>query len=189
MKTQMKNILLVIGMLILLVSACVPHGSESTSEPIVEVTEAPASVPTEVVTEEPALPDVSSHIGMIYPPLPFGFLEGFDLFIQDSDGYGLSLVSDGGRRMLWLSKLVESDASGNVLWEVKDVFDFSQFEGGLTLLPDEYFLNGTPDNEIFVAGKNEAIVLAWRANTTVERFETIPTTGITCESDKAVRLN
>ena len=187
MKTQFRN--LIFGIVIILVSACGPLGSKSTLEPIVEVVDAPASIPTEVVTEEPALPAVSSYIGMFYPPLPFGFLDGFHLVIQDSDGYGLSLVSDGGRRMLWLSKFSQGDGSVNPTSEVKDVLDFSQFESGLTLLPDGCFLNGTPDHEIFVVGKNGAIVLAWRANTVSEKIEAIPIDGITCDSDKAVRLN
>ena len=193
MKTKMKNILLVIGVLILLVSACGPLGRKSTPvdapEPIVEASETPASVPTEAVAEEPALPGVSSYIGMVYPPLPFGFLEGFHLLVQDSDGYELTLVSDGGRRMLWLGKESHTDAGGNWIWEVRDVLDFSQFEPGLTLLPDGCVLNGTPDHEVFVVGKNGEIVLAWRANTASEKFEAVPIDGVSCDSDKAVRLN
>ena len=188
MKTQMKNILLVIGMLILLVSACGPIRSESAPEAVDAAAETPVSVPTEAVVEEPALPAVSSYIGMEYPPLPFGFLQGFSLLIQDKDDYGMSLIADGGRRMLWLEKVSRYEADGSVIWEVKDVLDFSGFEPGLTLLPDGCFLNGTPDHEVFVVAKNGAIVLAWRANTTLEQFESIPVTGIACNSDKSVKI-
>ena len=193
MKTQTKNILLVVGILVLLISACGPLGSESTPvvapEPIVEVINEPTAVPTETVVEEPVLPAVSNYVGMIYPPLPFGFLEGFHLLIQDSPEYELTLIADGGRRMLWLSKISQTDANGNLIWEVKDVLDFSGLEPGLTLLPDGCFLNGEPDSEIFAAGRNGVIVLAWRADTILGVFEVLSTTGIQCNSDKAVGIS
>jgi hypothetical protein len=61
-------------------------------------------------------------------------------------------------------------------------------EAGLTLIPDACYLNGTPDSEILVAGRNGVIILAWRANTTLDKFEVIPTDGIECHSDKGIRL-
>jgi hypothetical protein len=61
-------------------------------------------------------------------------------------------------------------------------------EAGLVLLPDGCFLNGTLDSEILVAGQDGTVRLAWRANTTLDRFEVIPTKGIECHSDKAMDL-
>lgn len=190
MKTQMKNVLLVIGMLIVLVSACGPLGSESTpvvaSEPIVEVTEEPAVIPTESVAEEPALPPINSYIGMVYPPFPEGLTKGFSMIIQGSDDNGLSFVLGEAGRMLWLEKVNRYDENGSPFWEVADVLDLSNIENGAVLIPDGCSLNGRIDNEIFVVAKNETVLLAWRANTALDKFEVLAVNGITCNSDKGM---
>ena len=98
------------------------------------------------------------------------------------------MVLEGGNKMLWLSKITHYDTNGSSFWEVKDVLALSGLEAGLTLLPDGCLLNGTPDSEIIVAGRNGAIVLAWRANTSLDRFEVIATDGVQCNSDKAVNI-
>jgi hypothetical protein len=110
------------------------------------------------------------------------------MIIQDSNVHGLSLVSDGANKMLWLSKLTHTDSSGVAYWEVKDVLGLSNLEAGLTLVPDGCLLNGMPESEIFAAGRNGVIVLAWRANTSLDKFEVIATDGIQCNSDKAMPL-
>ena len=95
-----------------------------------------------------------------------------------------NLYSCHANNMLWLEKVIQYNADGSVIWEVKDVLGLSDLEAGLTLIPDGCFLNGVPDSEIFIVGRNGVIVLAWRANTTSGRFESIPVSGITCDSDK-----
>jgi hypothetical protein len=111
------------------------------------------------------------------------------MIVQGSDDNGYSFFSDGGIRMLWLTRLSHYDESGNPTWEVMDILDLSQVEVGAALLPDGCFLNGKPEPEIIVAGRNGVVVIAWRANATLDKFESIPTAGITCDSDKAVTLN
>jgi len=190
MNAQLKIVLLIMG---LLISACGSLGSESTPvvepEPIVEVTEDPAVVPTEAVADEPVLPAASHYIGMVYPPFPDGLTKGFSMIIQGSDDNGLSFVSGATGRMLWLEKVSRYDENGSPFWEVTDVLDLSNVENGAALLPDGCFLNGAPDPEIFVIGRNGVIVLAWRANTAVDKFETIPVDGIRCDSDKPMRFD
>lgn len=191
MNKQMKNLTLV-GMMILLTSACGGLGTTpapaDTPEPVVAVTESPAGTAEVVSTEGSTSQEFSQYIGLNYPPLPSGLSEGFGMIIQDSNDYALSLVIKGVNKMLWLSKMTHRDASGVAYWQVMDVLNLSNLEAGLTLIPDGCFLNGVPDSEIFIVGRNGVIVLAWRANTRVNKFEVIPTSGIKCDSDKAVSL-
>ena len=193
MNKQTKNFILVL-ITALILYACGQAETVSTPEPIVienpnSTTEPVEDVPTSVPSGEDEPGQFSQYIGLVYPPVPGDLTQGFNMIIQDTDSYGLSLVSDGGYKMLWLSKVVQYDAGGSPLWEVKDVLPLSSLEPGLTLLPDGCFLNGAPDSEVIVAGRNGAIVLAWRADTTLDVFEVIPTTGIECNSDKAVNLD
>ena len=187
MKKRTKNTVLA-GMLILLFSACGPLEtapvSAETSEPIVAVTESPADVPSALPVEGLAPEKLSNYLGLNYPPLPVSLTEDFALLIQGSEDHSLSLISDGQNTMLWLGKMTHRDASGNAFWEVKDILDLSDLESGLVLLPDGCSLNGEPDGEIFVAGREGVILLAWRANTTLDVFQVLPTDGIECQSDK-----
>jgi len=84
--------------------------------------------------------------------------------------------------------LTRHASSDNTYWEVKDILELSNLESGVILIPDGCLLNGEVDNEIFVVSKNEKTLLAWRANTTLNVFEVIPTNGIECRSDKGVSL-
>lgn len=189
MNKQLKNLMLVV-ITILLLAAC--GQLETTPAPAdvpeLTVTENSTHTAAAVSTEESDPEKFSKYIGLNYPPLPAGLSEGLSMMIQDSNDHGLWLVSDGESRMLWLSKLTHHDSSGSAYWEVRDVLGLSDLEPGITLIPDGCFLNGQPDHEIFVAGKNGAALLAWRANTALDRFESIPTDGIECHSDKGVNL-
>jgi len=192
MKTQMK-IALWVGIMVLLLTACGQLQSAptptDTPEPTATATQSPTNTPAVVSTESAAPEEIENYIGLSYPPLPDGLSQGFSMVIQDSNDYGLSLVSDGANRMLWMEKLTNYDSSGIPSWEIQDVLDLSIVETGVILSPDGCFLNGQPDNEIFVIGKNGIILSAWRANTTSNVFEVISTDGIECHSDKAVSLN
>lgn len=192
MKKQMKVSILVL-IATLLLAAC--GGTETPSAPEVVVTEEPTSlpepvedVPTAAPLEEADSDGVSKYIGLVYPPSPEGLTQVFSMLIQDKEDYSLMLVLEGGNKMLWLSKIDHYDENGSAFWEVKDVLDLTNLEAGLTLLPDGCSLNGQPDSEIFVAGRDAVIVHAWRADTALDKFEVIPTDGIRCNSDKAMPL-
>ncbi|MDQ3004545.1 MAG: hypothetical protein M3R47_04080 [Chloroflexota bacterium] len=189
MHKQTINFILIL-IPILLFSACGPF--ETAPAPvdapvlIVTVTE---NAPTAVVVTEGSDPEkISQYIGLSYPPLPAGLSERFSMLIQGSDVHSLSLVLDAANKMLWLSKITHYDANGAVYWQVKDVLDLSTVEAGLILVPDGCSVNGVSDNEIFAASKNGIIQLTWRANTTLDRFESIPVNGIECRSDKGISL-
>jgi hypothetical protein len=154
--------------------------------PELVITESLTSIPEPIVPSDPE--QFSEYIGLAYSSLPDGLSHGFSMLIQDSDVYGLSLVSDAENKMLWLSKLTRYDSSGVAYWEVKDVLELSDLEAGLTLVPDGCLLNGVPESEIFAAGRNGVIVLAWRANTSLDRFEVMAVDGIQCNSDKAMDI-
>ena len=197
MNKQLKKLMLVV-ITVLLLAACGPF----EPAPELPVTENPAETPEPVVIAEPsqdiptAVPSdgsapekFSKYIGLSYPPFPAGLFVDFSMLIQDANDYSLSLVLDGANKILWLSKLSHNDSSGNAYWEVKDVLGLSNVEAGLTLIPDGCSLKGQLDNEIFVAVKNGTILLAWRANTSLDKFEVIPSDGIKCNSDKGVSLD
>lgn len=193
MNEKMKITLLVL-LITLLLAAC--GGAETPSAPVVEVTEEPTPVPepvevlpTAISSEEADSEQLTKYIGLVYPPSPENLTQVFSMLIQDKESFSLMMVLDGANKMLWLSKVAQYDASGNPLWEVADVLNLSNLESGLTLLPDGCSLNGVPDSEILVAGRNGVIVLAWRANTVLGKFEVIPTEGVQCNSDKAMPLD
>lgn len=181
MNKRLKNFMLVL-VIALLLAACGGVETAPVLEPAVE--DISTAVPSGGTDSE----QFSKYIGLVYPPFPADLSQGFSMLIQDSDVYGLSLVTDNVNKMLWLSKITHYDTNRNAYWEVKDVLELSNVEAGLTLLPDGCLLNGVPDSEIFVVERNRAIVLAWRANTTLDRFEVIPTNGIECHSDKWISL-
>ena len=187
MNKQMKNAILV-GVIVLLLSAC--GGLEPASAPAEapEPIENAINLPTAIPVEGSAPAEFSRYIGLNYPPLPDSLVEGFSMLIQDANDYSLSLRSEGENRMLWLSKMTHRDSNGNAYWEIKAVLDLSNVEAGLVLVPDGCSLQGAPDHEILAAYKDGTVQLAWRANTSLERFEVIPTDGITCDSDKGIRL-
>lgn len=194
MKEQTKNFILAI-MVALLLTAC--GRFETAPAPVVE---APASTPEPVLSDpveviptvsqaEDADPeDFSKYIGLVFPPSPGGLTEVFSLLMQDKDGYSLIMVLEGAHKMLWLNKIDHYGEDGIAFWEVKDILVLSKLEAGLTLLPDGCSLNGTPDSEILAAGRNGVVVLAWRANTVLDKFESIPVSGIQCNSDKGMPL-
>ena len=192
MNKQLKNLMLV--MTILILTACGPVGTTPVPESVIEN---PTSRPEPIVVSEPteAMPTAASdaltseqYIGLQYPPSPAGLTLGFSMIIENSDVYSLSMVIDGANKMLWLSKITGYDTNGSAYWEVKDVLGLSDLEAGLTLLPDGCLLNGVRDSEIFAAGRNGVIIMTWRANMTLDKFEVIPTNGIECHSDKAMEL-
>jgi hypothetical protein len=186
------KIILLAGILLLLFAACGPMEtapvSEETSEPILAVTESPADVQSGVPAEGLAPEKVSNFIGLKYPPLPVGLIENFALLIQDSEDHSLSLISDGQNTMLWLGKMTHRDSNGNAFWEVKDILDLTDLVSGLALLPDGCLLHGQPDGEILIVGREGVILSAWRANTTLDVFQVLPTDGIECQSDKGWSL-
>ena len=191
MKKQTKNFILVL-ITALILSACGQLGtapaSINTPEPVIAITESPAEIPTEFPSEDMAPERFDQYVGLIYPPLPDDLSPRFSMIIQGSDDNGLSLFSVGKYRMLWLSKLSHYDESSNPVWEVTDVLDLSNVETGALLIPDGCSLNGQIDNEILVVAKNGHAILAWRANTSEDRFEVLAADGIACDSDKAVRF-
>jgi hypothetical protein len=193
------NIKLKHGMLIILtvflLTACGSFGTTPTPESVID---SPTSRPEPILTVEPteAMPTAApnamtpeQYIGLQYPPSLANLSQDFSMLIQDADSFSLSLVNDGTSKMLWLSKITHYDANnGDPYWEVKDVLSLSDLQPGFTLIPDGCRLNDVPDSKIFVIGKGDAIVKAWRADTSLGKFQSIAVDGIKCSSDKAMPL-
>jgi hypothetical protein len=197
MNEQMKNLMLAV-LIALMLAACGSVDSAPAPEPAVEnptaspqpdVSDPIGVIPTASQEDAVDPEDFSKHIGLVFPPSPEGLTEVFSLLMQDKDSHSLIMVLEGANKMLWLNKIDHYGEDGSAFWEVKDVLVLSNLEAGLNLIPDGCFLNGTPDSEILVAGRNGVIILAWRANTTLDKFESIPLSGIQCNSDKAMPLD
>ena len=189
MKTKLKHGMLVV-LTVFLLAACGSFETAPEPEPVIEN---PTSRPEPILTVEPTEASDAmtpeQYIGLQYPPSPAGLSQDFSMLIRDADSFSLSLVNDGVSKMLWLSKITHYDANnGNPYWEVKDVLGLSDLQPGFTLIPDGCRLNDVPDSKIFVIGRNEAIVKAWRADTSLGKFESIAVDGIKCSSDKAMPL-
>ena len=189
MHKQFKKLILIM-MVVLLLAACgqFEPASAPVEAPELMVTEIPITIPTTAPAEGLVPEKFSKYIGLNYPPIPAGLTEGFSMMIEGTEDHGLWLVMEGADEMLWLGEITHYDADGNAYWEVKDVLDLSDLEAGLVLLPDGCSLNGAPDHEIIIAGKDETVLLAWRANTALDMFEVVPTNGIECRSDKGFSL-
>ena len=183
MNQHLKKLTLVI-MTVFLLTAC--GGMETPSAPAPVVTADPVEMADPVTGLAQA--DFSRYLGLNYPPMPVGLTEGFAMLIQGAEDHSLTLLSEGETQMLWLSELTHHDSNGNAFWEVQDVLDLSDFEAGVVLVPDGCTLNGVPDHEILVAGRDGVTESAWRANTTLNVFEVISTSGIECHSDKGMPL-
>lgn len=182
---------LLAGVVILLLAACGQIENEPFPEPGV-VPSSVGSAPTAVLTNGPGSERFDNYIGSTHPPLADGLSEDFGMLIQDAEDHSLKMVSDGENKMLWLAKLTGYDSNGNAYWEVKDVLDLSNLsnlEAGLILVPDGCTFQGVPDHEILVTSKDGIIRQAWRANTSLDRFEVIPASGIECHSDKAMNIS
>ena len=136
--------------------------------------------------------DLKIFIGTKYPPLPEGFTQRYGLVIWDSDDFSLDRISDGDRDMLWLSKLISRDINGHAILELKDILVLPNLDIEVVLVDDLCMLNGYPNSEIIAIGKtdkevystrqlpNEKILFAWRANTSLGIFQSIPTKGVEC---------
>lgn len=186
------NRVLWVGVMLLLVTACGQAGITSAPELTMQTPTSlpePGVIPTENLANGSVPERFNKYIGSTHPPYPEGLSDDFAMLIQDAEDHALTLVSDNPNKMLWLSKLTHYDSNGTAYWEVKDVLDLSNAEAGLILVPDGCSLNGRPDSEIIVTSKDGTIQMAWRANTTLDRFEVIPSTGIECRSDKAMNIS
>jgi hypothetical protein len=136
--------------------------------------------------------DLKNYIGTNYPPLPEGFSRRYGLVIWDSDDFSLARISDGERDMLWLAKMTSRDANGHAIWEIKDILVLPNLDIEVVLVDDLCMLNGEMNPEIIAIGKtddrvystrhlpNEKILFAWRANTSLGIFQSIPTKGVEC---------
>jgi len=196
MNFQVKNFLLAGTLLLLTACGRFDAMPVETPEDIVSIPENQANAPETMDASDPAenAPMASEggyeqYIGMSYQSLPENLSLGFWMHIQDSEGYGLMLVNDGADKMLWLTKSTEPDSNGNSDSLVMDVLGLSNLGTGLTLIPDACFLNDAPDSEILVVHAEGVIQYAWRVDTALGKFQSIPINGIHCDSDKATNLD
>lgn len=102
--------------------------------------------------------------------------------------YGVTEVSKGRVRMMWLDRLTHHDAAGNAHWEIKDVLFLPAMRKSQLLFYVNCSLRDKPDSELVVitdavvrAGYYARVRHAWRANRQAEKFQQIPVSGIKCE--------
>lgn len=102
--------------------------------------------------------------------------------------YGVTEVSKGRVKMMWLDRLTHHDADGNAHWEIKDVLFLPPLRRDQLLFYVNCSLANKPDSELVViadavvrGGYYGRIRHAWRANRLTEKFEQLPVAGIKCE--------
>ncbi|MCM3900477.1 MAG: hypothetical protein ND866_02110 [Pyrinomonadaceae bacterium] len=107
---------------------------------------------------------------------------------SDEKQFGVTEVSKGAVKMMWLDRLTHHDAAGNAHWEIKDVLFLPPIRKNQLLFYVNCFLANKPDSELVVitdavvrGGYYGRVRHAWRANRRTEEFEQIPVTGIKCE--------
>jgi len=138
--------------------------------------------------------DKSNYIGLRYPgnKLPHGhkWIGGALLTdpYSDEKQYGVTEVSKGRVKMMWLDRLTHHDATGNAHWEIKDVLFLPPMRKNQLLFYVNCFLANKPDSELIVimdsvvrGGYYGRVQHAWRANRKAEKFQQIPVAGIKCE--------
>ena len=107
---------------------------------------------------------------------------------SDEKQYGVTEVSKGRVRMMWLDRLTHHDAAGNAHWEIKDVLFLPPMRKDQLLFYVGCFQANKPDPELVVitdavvrGGYYGRVRHAWRANRQTEKFQQIPVAGIKCE--------
>ena len=133
-----------------------------------------------------------SYVGLRYGALPPGLEElgGSLLDFVDEPEYAVALVAAGTRQMLWLNRFTHRDDEGKAHWDVRAVLELPALRddevlsyGGLCQI------DGEPDAEVVAIARAEdaesftTIRRAWRANRSLESFEEIPTSGVTCVNE------
>lgn len=108
---------------------------------------------------------------------------------SDEKQYGVTEVSKGRVKMMWLDRLTHHEAAGNAHWEIKDVLFLPAMRKNQLLFYVNCFLASKPDSELVVitdsaprGGYYGRVHNAWRANRRTEKFEQIPVAGIKCEA-------
>ena len=113
---------------------------------------------------------------------------GGGLITESKPTYGVSEMSKGATRMLWLDKATGEDETGVTGWEVKDVLAFPAFGKNQELLFSYSGCqrNKKSDNSLVVFAdfsprqKTYKVRRAWLANVKTEKFEEIPIKGVQC---------
>lgn len=107
---------------------------------------------------------------------------------SDEKQYGVTEVSKGRVKMMWLDRLTHHDEAGNAHWEIKDVLFLPPMRNNQLLFYVDCSLANKPDSELVVitdsvlrGGYYGRVHYAWRANRQTEKFQKIPVTGIKCE--------
>lgn len=102
--------------------------------------------------------------------------------------YGVTEVSKGRVKMMWLDRLTHHDAAGNAHWEIKDVLFLPPLRKHQLLFYVNCSLANKPDSELIViadavvrGGYYTRVRHSWRANRQSEKFQQIPVAGIKCE--------
>lgn len=102
--------------------------------------------------------------------------------------YGVTEVSKGRVKMMWLDRLTHHDAAGNAHWEIRDVLFLPTMRRNQLLFYVNCSLANKSDSELIViadavvsGGYYGRVQHAWRANRRTEKFEQLPVAGIRCE--------
>ena len=136
-----------------------------------------------------AYPEESlKYKGMKLSTLPLGhqYLGGYLFDIPGKDRYGVDLIRHETHQIMWLVKILGHDKQGNPIQEIKSVIPPRKIPKGQAFFFSSCQLNGKWDTKIVAIVQLEdreelkQIMSAWRVNLDQEKFESIPTKGVSC---------
>jgi hypothetical protein len=127
-------------------------------------------------------------VGLRHGTLPDGVQRIGGALIVDDDvvtDFGLAMMAEGPRRMVWLQRITHHDERGRPHWEVLDAVsvpkpDLQTAVGLVECTRAGKQVPGLLGVSAFDKEGKETVLHAWIADRAAGRFRAIPTDGVSC---------
>jgi hypothetical protein len=135
--------------------------------------------------------EASTFVGVRYDPLPAGITYESGTVILGPGGqpsrFALSQVGSAHGSMLWLDELLP-DEGVTRRRIVRAAMNLPARTRGERIVIGTCGVGGSFNGDVIALVRNKdgqpAVVFAWRANPAAARFDTIPTSGVTCDEPR-----
>ena len=135
--------------------------------------------------------EASTFVGVRYDPLPAGITYESGTVILGTGGqpsrFALSQVKSAHGSMLWLDELLP-DEGVTRRRIVRAAMNLPADTRGERIVIGTCGVAGSFNGDVVARvrnkGKDSDVVFAWRANPAAARFDTIPTSGVTCDEPR-----
>ena len=128
-------------------------------------------------------------VGVIYPPLPDGYVdEGGGLFSdEDTTAHAIGFIEGSSGTLVVLKRKVKTSEQPEARWEILAAMPYPETDSSQTVIVLFCKLDGELDPEVIAVvdyepGVQELTVVhrAWRADRSAGAFESMPVGGVTC---------